>query len=98
MQSIDCGTALGHLVYIYLSATHTYTYTNSLIVYCDVLFTFTDRGIFHHMIFDFTRPPGKVMKLEIKLQKTKTASIKDDLNGRQPKWKTTSMEDNHNER
>ena len=45
-------------------------------------------------------PPGKVPKLEIKLQKPyqtkqhqwKTISIEDDLNGRRPQWKTISME------
>ena len=66
-------------------------------------------------IFDFSdpptpTPPGKVLKLEIKLQKTKPNSIngrqpqwkmtsmKDNLNGRQPKWKTTLMEDDLNGR
>ena len=46
-----------------------------------------------------TLPPGKVPKLEIKLPKTmpnQTTSIEDDLNGRKPQWKTSSMEENLN--
>ena len=49
-------------------------------------------------------PSGKVLKLEIKLEKIietkqhqwKTTWMEEDLNGRQPQWMTTTMEDNHN--
>ena len=39
-------------------------------------------------------PPGEVLKLETKLPQSisnQTISIEDELNGRQPQWKTTSM-------
>ena len=55
-------------------------------------------GLVEVSFFFRTSQPGKVSKLEIKLQKNipnQMTSIEEDLIGRQPQWKTTSMEDDH---
>ena len=55
---------------------------------------------YRNLKFELRQPQGEKTSIDLngRQPKWKTTSMKDNLHGRQPQWKTTSMEDNLNRR